>query len=188
MQRDDIIEKLHKIKAIANNGSEGERRAAEALLASLMKKYDISPDELEDEKKSYHLLYTGDDLYDYKLFKQIVFRYRSSEEVKFADLRKAPKGDKAAWARAGLGPKNADAGLFCSNAEFIELVSIFEVYRADFQEYLHAFYYAYLNTNDLLVGEENRPPTEQERQMLKKASAMSLGIDKKDIFKQIDKE
>lgn len=185
---EQIIEKLRKVKTIANEGTEGERQAAEQLLSSLMKQYDISAEQLEDQKADYHMVYTGEGKYDYKLFKQIVFRFRSSSDVKFADLRKAKKSYIKLWSREGLGPANANAGVYCTKAELVELMSIFEIYRRDFSEHLQAFYYAYLDTNDLLVGEADAPLTEQEREMLRKAAAMALGIEKKELFKQIENE
>lgn len=187
---ESIIERLLKIKALAERGVGGERSAAERLLNSLMKQYDISPEDLGSDKAECHFAYIGEQSIDWKLFSQIAHKLHEGRpgKVKLADLRNAPALHRRAWAEAGLGPKNSNIGLHCTKAEFVEVMSTFEIYRDDMHRQEEAFFYAYLDKNNLLMAPDGDQPelTEEEIEMLKAAALMSIGIQKKDVYKQIE--
>lgn len=189
-ERESIIERLLKIKALAEQGEGGERSAAERLLNSLMKQYNISPEDLDSDVVGFHLAYIGDQRFDWKLFSQIAHKLHKGRpgEVKFADIRKAPKAHKKAWARAGLGPGNSNIGLHCTRAEFVEVMSTFEIYREDMHRQEETFFYAYLDKNNLLIEPSGDQPelTKEEIKKLKAAALMAEGIERKDIYKQIE--
>ncbi len=189
-ERESIIERLLKIKALAERGVGGERSAAERLLNSLMKQYDISPEDLGSDMVEFHLAYIGEQSIDWKLFSQIAHKLHEGRpgKVKLADLRNAPARHKRVWAEAGLGPKNSNIGLHCTKAEFVEVMSTFEIYRDDIHRQEEAFYYAYLDKNNLLMAPDGDQPelTEEEIEKLKAAALMSIGIKKKDVYKQIE--
>lgn len=188
-ERESIIERLLKIKALAEQGVGGERSAAERLLNSLMEQYGISPEDLDSDVVEYHLAYIGDEKNDIRLFSQIAHKlHKGPSEVKIADIRKAPKDHKEAWARAGLGPKNSNVGIRCTKAEFIEVMSTFEIYKEDLHRQEKAFFYAYLYKNNLLLEPSGDRPelTEEEIKELKAAYLMAEGIERKDIYKQIE--
>lgn len=189
-KRESIIERLLKIKALAERGVGGERSAAERLLNSLMKQYDISLEDLGSDMVEYHLAYIGEQSIDWKLFSQIAHKLHEGRpgKVKLADLRNAPARHKRTWAEAGLGPKNSNIGLHCTKAEFVEVMSTFEIYRDDMHRQEEAFFYAYLDKNNLLMAPDGDQPelTEEEIEKLKAATLMSMGIQKKDVYKQIE--
>lgn len=189
-ERESIIERLLKIKALAERGVGGERSAAERLLNSLMKQYDISPEDLGSDMVEYHLAYIGEQSIDWKLFSQIAHKLHEGRpgKVKLADLRNAPAHHRRAWAEAGLGPKNSNIGLYCTKAEFVEVMSTFEIYRDDMHRQEEAFFYACLDKNNLLMAPDGDQPelTEEEIEKLKAAALMSIGIQKKDVYKQIE--
>lgn len=189
MKRDRIIERLIKIKALSEGGVGGERIAAERLLMAMMKQYGISPEQLEEDTLEYRLAYIGDDFFDFKLFVQIAYKfYRKSGEPRILDLRKVSTKDRKAIAKAGMGPKNANVGVFCTKAEFIEMMSAFELYKTDFFNQVKTFYYAYLDTNDLLIKSKGDRPvlTTEEIDRIMNAERMKAGIKKVDIYKQIE--
>lgn len=188
-ERESIIERLLKIRALAEQGIGGERSAAELLLNSIMKQYNISPEDLDSDVVEYRLVYIGDEEIDFRLFSQIAHKlHKGPGEVKIADIRKASKANKVAWERAGLGPKNSNAGIKCTKAEFIEVISTFEIYKEDIHRQEEAFYYAYLNKNELLLEPSDDQPelTEDEIKKLKAAAIMEAGIERKNIYKQIE--
>lgn len=189
MKRERIIERLLKIKALSDNGVGGERAAAEQLLTSMMKQYGILPEEIEGDTIEYRLAYVGDGPYDWKLFVQIAHKFHHGpEKPRIADLRKVPAKYKRQWADAGLGPKNANVGLHCTKAEFIEIISIFELYKADFIRQEDVFYYAYLDKNNLLLNADGKQPdlTDEEIDRIISAERMKSGIKKKELYKQIE--
>lgn len=189
-ERESIIERLLKIKALAEQGVGGERSAAERLLNSLMEQYDISPEDLDSDVAEYHLVYIGDEKNDWRLFFQIAHKLHEGcpGKVRIVDLRKAPAGHKKVWAAAGLGPKNSNVALHCTKVEFVEVMSTFEIYREDMHRQEDNFYYAYLDKNNLLIKPSGDQPelTEEEIKKLKAAALMAKGIERKDIYKQIE--
>ena len=186
MEKERIIERILKVRAIAKGGVGGERVAAEQLLSSMMKQYGISLEDIEQDAKEYRLAYIGDGRYEFKLFGQIAYKLYNLPRI--ADLRKAPAKYKRVWAEAGLGPKNANVGLYCTKAEFIEILSVFEIYKADFIRQEEVFYYAYLDKNDLLLKSEGEQPdlTDEEIDRLMSAERMKRGIKKQELYKQIE--
>lgn len=189
-ERESIIERLLKIKALAEQGIGGERSAAERLLNSLMEQYGISPEDLDSDVVEYHLAYIGEQRLDWRLFSQIAHKLHEGclGKVRIADLRKAPAGLKKTWAEAGLGPKNSNVGLRCTKAKFVEVMSTFEIYREDMHQQENNFFYAYLDKNNLLLKPDGDQPelTEEEVKKLMAAALMAKGIERKEIYKQIE--
>lgn len=189
-ERESIIERLLKIKALAEQGVGGERSAAERLLNSLMEQYGISPEDLDSDVVEYHLAYIGEQRSDWRLFSQIAHKLHEGcpGEVRIVDLRKAPARHKKTWAEAGLGPENSNVGIHCTKAEFVEVMSAFEIYREDMHRQEDNFFYAYLDKNNLLLAPGGDQPelTEEEIKNLKAAALMAEGIERKEIYKQIE--
>ena len=189
-ERESIIERLLKIKALAERGEGGERSAAEHLLNSLMKQYNIRPEDLDSDAMDYHLAHIGEQLIDWKLFSQIAHKLHQGHpgEIRIKDIREVPASRKKAWAEAGFGPKNSDVALYCTDMEFIEVMSAFEIYREDMHRQEDVFYYAYLSKNNLLLDPGGAHPelTKDEIKKLLAAERMKEGIERKDIYKQIE--
>lgn len=189
-ERESIIERLLKIKALAEHGVGGERSAAERLLNSMMGQYGISLEDLDSDVAEYHLAYIGEQRGDWRLFSQIAHKLHEGRpgEVRIADLRNAPAGHKKTWAKAGLGPKNSNVGLHCTKAEFVEVMSTFEIYREDMHRQEDNFFYAYLDKNNLLLAPNGDHPelTEEDIKNLKAAALIAKGIERKEIYKQIE--
>ena len=53
-ERERLLEKLGKVKALADRGEGGEKESAERTLAVLMKRYGITEEDLEDTKATIH--------------------------------------------------------------------------------------------------------------------------------------
>ncbi len=189
-ERENIIERLLKIKALAEQGVGGERSAAERLLNSLMEQYGISLEDLDSDVAEFHLAYIGEQRSDWRLFSQIAHKLHEGRpgEVRIADISKAPAGHRKTWEEAGFGPKNSNVALHCTKAEFVEVMSTFEIYREDMHRQEDNFFYAYLYKNDLLLapGGDRTELTEEEIKKLKAAALMAEGIERKEIYKQIE--
>lgn len=189
MTKEQIIDRLLKIKALAEKGSAGERENAAKLLASLMKKHGITPEELESDKIDLHMAFAGDGDFDVDLFLQVAakqFRGRSFPGVK--SLKKVPKKYIKTFSELGHGPANSNVAIECTRADFIEIVSTFEIYKKDLRQQAGTFFYAYLDTNDLLIPSNgnNRLPTKDEIDKALSAKLMSQGIKKKNVYKLIE--
>ena len=55
-ERERLIDKLMKTKALAERGVGGERENAERILTAMLQKYGISLDDLESEEETTHWL------------------------------------------------------------------------------------------------------------------------------------
>lgn len=53
-ERERLLEKLGKVKALADRGEGGEKESAERTLAALMKRYGVTEEDLEDTKATVH--------------------------------------------------------------------------------------------------------------------------------------
>lgn len=53
-ERDRLLEKLEKVKALADRGVGGEKESAERTLSALMARYNITEADLEDSKTTTH--------------------------------------------------------------------------------------------------------------------------------------
>lgn len=190
MEKNRIIERLLKIKALFERGKEGERENARKLLNSLMEKYGIKPEDLDSDKQELYMAFTGNGDFDVDLFVQVAakqFRGRNNHDVK--TLTNVPKHLIKQFSELGHGPANSNVAIKCTKADFIEIVSAFEIYKEDLRKQAETFFYAYLDANDLLVpaSDEKKEPTEEELERAVSAALMSPGIKKKTINKLIEK-
>jgi len=154
-----------------------------------MKRYGVTDKDLFSDAVGFHLAYIGDQNSDYRLFVQIAHKFhKGTDKVRIVDIRNAPKSHKEAWAKAGLGPKNSNAGLYCTKAEFMEIVSLFEVYQEDMHRQEDVFFYAYLDKNDLLLDSDgnDKELTEEEISRAIRAALIADGIEKKTVYKEIE--
>lgn len=187
MNKDKIIDRITKVKALADRGTDGERAAAERLLKELMDKYGITDEDIASEKVDFYVIHTGkEDMYRC-LFSQI-FHQRFGAKKKLYNLMKVTKKDKKILSDAGFGDKDADLGFDCTKSEFVELKALFEIYKADFDKNLEIFQYAYFRKNDLLCPREEDSPeaTDEELEIARQAEKMSYGIRKKEVHKMIE--
>lgn len=188
MNKDAIIEKILKVKALADRGTEGEKKNAERMLAELMKKYNISESDIDTQKTDIYLLDTEDKMF-LQLFVQL-YHLNYGRDREILDGTKIPKRLRKEWSEFGYGDANGNIAIRCTKAEFIEIKLLFDLYKEDLKKQYDTFLYAYFIKNDLLV-----PPTEEESkqkssdddiQKAIKAMQMSNGIDKKEIYKMIE--
>lgn len=187
MNKETIIQRIMKVKALADRGTDGERAAAEKLLKEMMDRYGITDEDIDSGKVEYHLLKTGSEEMFMQLFSQI-FHLRFGRHAQIADIRKMSKKDKKILSDAGLGDKDAEVAFQCTYAEFIEIKAEFDLYKADFIKQLDVFQYAYYQKNDLLIPRDDEMPdsTEDEIKTALQAARMSMGIEKKEVHKMIE--
>lgn len=185
MNKQQIIDRIMKVKALADRGTDGERTAAQRLLEELMEKYHIDEADIDTDKKETYLIDAGDSVFT-KLFHQM-YRVRFGIDRPIWIVYKMPKKDKRLFAEMGFGDKNANLAIECTKAEFLEVKTLFEIYRNDLKEQLDTFMYAYYHKNDLLApADPNKESTEEEDRKALKAMFMAQGIDKKEIHKMIE--
>lgn len=185
MTKDEIINKIRKIQALAQFGTGGEKDAAEQLLAQLMEKYNISLADLNEEEKEIVYFYKFHGHYGYDLFKQVCAVNGCLKFAKIDNSTNATK--KIKDATKYQRPRGANVVLVCTPVKFIEISTAYEIYQKSFDEHVESLMYAFLSQNDLFVGnaDPNKVLTEEEKRMLERASIMKLGVDKAQVNKQL---
>lgn len=188
-ERSKIIERIRKVKVLAEQGVAGERDAAQVLLNELMKKHNISDEDLLDEKVHCYGVCTGGGIYT-KLFVQIYLKTFASEERGVWDVEQFPKRIVKDLEILRMGDQKPDVVIQCTKSEFIEVKTLFLIYKPDFDKHIESFLYAYYKKNSLLgdAKGDGKELSLEEKQMLFRAIIMSQGIDKKEVHKLIENE
>ena len=76
-EREELLQRLERVKALAERGVGGEKENAEALLNRLMAKYGISEEDIEDTaERDYFIRYHN--FWERKLIVQIAYKHLGS--------------------------------------------------------------------------------------------------------------
>ena len=184
MNRQDIIDRLKKIKALSEKGVGGEKGSAERHLEELMRKYGITEEDLNEEEIAVERFFNACE--NTALFVQIVCKIFGKKSSLYK--RKIKREYRLYFTNNGeLGDVDFTHSVVCTKAEFLEIKFYYETYLADYKKQLDVFFYAYLDKNNLLLPcDENKQPTEEEDKIALNALMMQQGIEKKVINKAIE--
>lgn len=189
MKKEQIIEKIKKLQKLAESGVDGEKENAARRVQEIMEKYSITDADIEEEKEE-TFTYFIEGSYCWELLRQIAFLERRDFRIIYIPEHRLDRIVKAGLKLIAKGKKH-NVAMMCTPAEFIEITSKYEILHRGFKEQEKAFFYAFLDANNLLAPrdkcEKNPEPTEQEKEMYHRAAILSLGVDKVDIFPQITK-
>lgn len=187
MNKQQIIDRIMKVKALADRGTDGERIAAQRLLEELMKKYNITEADIDTEKTDVYVIEAGDGVF-MNLFNQL-YKVKFGRDREIWNISRMAKKDKNLLAEEGFGDKNANLAIKCTKAEFLEVKMLFEIYKSDLKEQLNTFMYAYFYKNNLLApAEHDKESSKEEKWKALQAVFMAQGIEKKEIHKMIEGE
>lgn len=184
--RDRILTRLRKTKALADNGAAGERDSAAALLQAVAAEHGIDLDDIADDEteREWQLPFkTG---WRLALFSQLAALMRR-EMYGTAEAEKIQ-----VFVRKSSSGRVRIIGAFvrCTASQWIELDAKRHVLELDYERHLKAFFRAFLERNNLLLPHE--PGTswpelsDEERRNAELALAMSYGMEKSVLRKQIE--
>ena len=161
-EREELLRRLERVKAIAERGVGGEKENAEALLNRLMAKYGISEEDIEDTaERDYFIRYHN--FWERKLIVQIAYKHPGSGHC-----------------CGTVGTRLYDLGGILSGPYEIE--ADFEFYKAAWEEELAIFYSAFISKNDIFPPPELASPSDDDEidlVRLEKVRAMMSGIDRR---------
>lgn len=140
------IELAKKLKALADKGVGGEKVNAEKMLNDLLKKHNITIEDVEGEKTENYFFKVKPE--DSNLFIQIVKRVRYDLKV---------YGEVPAKKIKELHLKG-NYFTTCTAFEFIEIRTMFDHYTELYKKELDIFFGAFLTANDLLA----KPPKSEQ--------------------------
>ena len=182
MTREEILDRLRKMKQLADRGVGGERENAERLLAEIAAQYGINLADLEGERLEYFSV-TLKESWKRKMLSQLCALKRQElkrDGVSLANYR------MAMWTTT---KKKSYSVSNCTKAEWLELMAKLEVLSRAYKRQLDDFYEAFLMANDLLVepddDKQQKEPSREERSRLFRAVQMSMGIEKSQLNKQL---
>lgn len=172
MNRERMQDRLRKIAALAENGSEGEKQNARAMLAALAEEYGISPDRLFDEEKSLcDFDYKNDAESD--VVAQVVMVVLALDTCCVYPIRKCVRAE-------------------CTAAQAAEIRTLLSVYLPDFRKQrkemlarLDALPRAFIAVNRIFNSKCNNAPTPlspKQRQAIREAS---LFVERSEVHPQL---
>ena len=173
MTREEILNRLMKLKALADRGVGGERKNAERLLAEIAAEHGIDLANLEEERLQNFYVELRES-FKHKMLGQLCALKRQELKREGVSL----EGHRmSAWKCKG---KYMYSVSNCTRAEWLELMAKLEVLSRAYKRQLEDFYHAFLMANNLLVEAEDEQGklSQEERRRLFRVAQMSLGIEK----------
>lgn len=188
MSKQDIIDRIRKVKRLAEDGIEGEKEAAKARVEELMQRYNITDEDLEEDKE-YLRTYFIDGVFCWKLFMQIAIVKFGVKKMLNLNKMRVPREHREVFNTIASG-KKYNVAILCTAAQFIELTAYYEIVQRGLEEQAEAFFFAFLDRNQLLAqaseSDKNKEISEKEAEMVRRAMLMSRGIDKVVVNKLIE--
>lgn len=188
MTRDELIDKLKKVYALAERGEKYERDAAERRLKTMMQKYGITMEELEDASEEEEKLF----FYKIKgsMCEELFIQVAAVRGLKYRLIGLNHQDKYAKFVRseaAYLRKKGDNVVMVCTAVEFIEVTTMYEVLQQSLEKNLESFFYAFVYKNDLFArsADPDKEMTEDEMDMLRRAMGMADSIDKADYGKKM---
>ncbi|MFA7205323.1 MAG: hypothetical protein WC102_03235 [Saccharofermentanales bacterium] len=174
--KQEIIDKILKVKALADRGNGGEKLNAQAFIEALMQKYDVTEDELEyqTELKLVWFRYSSKYPMSRKLLLQVSYSVVGADR----NLYRPGKGNKI--------------GVECTKAEAIEIEAKFGFYKALMNKELNYFLLAFFNKHSIfppskedLIKDEEEAKKKRDEIDLEKLMSVMQGMDDASYRKQL---
>ena len=176
----NYIELCKKLKALSERGIGGEKINAQKMLDSLMKRHNISIEDIEGEKTQDYFLNVKNDQEE-QLCQQIVKRVNR----KIKTYNRLKQSDVKRFKLLG------NYIIECTASEYVEIESMFSIYNRLYKSEIVIFFRAFCTANDLLVVVDESDKVNissldaEERQKLLRADFMAETIAKIIHRKQI---
>lgn len=169
---EQIIELAKKVKALAEQGTAGEKAAAEGRLKFLMEKYGFTAEDIESEKKN-------------KAF----FAYKNGQKWLVHQIIVNVLG-KGVDIYIMKGSHKNECHAYMTAAEEIEVRAKIDHYVRAYERDLETFQKAFIYRNELLpkdAGTMDRSQlTEEQREEIKRVLGMMDGMQKSEYRKQLE--
>lgn len=130
--REQLLQKVKKIQALAERGDSGEKESAAAMLERLMKQHGITETELAEDSRE-----------------MAWFRFKTPLERRLLNQVIYAVTGRAAFGRVGARTNRPRKmlGIECTAAERLEIELSYEFYNAALEKEFDRFYSAFLNKN-----------------------------------------
>lgn len=188
--RERIIERLNKLRKMREQGEDGERTNAAALIEEIMRRHGISEQDLEEEEDEPFCLEVPDRMH-YKLFVQTM-ALTGGRHIRLAYLPDLPeemqRQIRADWKFLLRAGEEINVVGFTKKSVFAEGMAKYMMYKEDFRKNMDRFFYAYLHRNDLLLDStEEREMSDDDREDIMASLMMSRNIRRAEVLRQLEK-
>lgn len=173
------IELAKKIKALAEKGIDGEKENAAKLLDSLMKKHNISMEDLEDEKLE--KFYFKIEIYKHELEVRILHQLVGMFQLKLYGC--FPQKLVREYRLPG------NYMIECSKVMYLEIKAKYDFYCGRMEKRIDEFFYAFCMKNNLLVKpkeDQEIKLSDDEKQHYINARKISMNMESDSFLKQIE--
>ncbi len=179
MNHDKVLALAKKLKALAERGMPGEKDKAEKMLNDLLKKHNLTIEEIEDEKVEMHFFDIPDGSVGVQLLNQVIGLVNPT-------LKMYGKFPKEVMDELNLGGNHS---IECTMLEYVEIEGMFSFYLQHYTNEVELFFYAFCKKNNLLIqpgkDESSVLYTDEEYRKYLKALVISRNITGKQYRKQI---
>lgn len=178
MDKESIIEKLRKIKALAENGVGGEVVAAQEALDRLLKEHGLTLEDISDEQSRYY-----------------EFKYSNEREMALMmQVLVRLFGSKSNVFRTGRFVKKSKVVLLdMTKLEYIDFKNMWGYYRREWKKYLEkglkemlSAYVLKFDLYDITPNPEDKPSEKPDFSTIMRIRMMSEGIDADPYTKMIE--
>lgn len=188
-KKDKIIERLNKLRKIREQGEDGERTNAAALIEEIMRRHGISEQDLEEEEDEPFCLEVPDRMH-YKLFVQTM-ALTGGRHIRLAYLPDLPeemqRQIRADWKLLLRAGEEINVVGFTKKSVFAEGMAKYMMYKEDFRKNMDRFFYAYLHRNDLLLDStEEREMSDDDIEDIMASLMMSRNIRRAEVLRQLE--
>lgn len=178
MDKESILEKLRKIKALAENGVGGEMIAAQEALDRLLKEHGLTLEDISDEQRNdYEFKYSNER--KMALMMQVLVHLFGSKSHVFRTGRFAKKG-KVVF-------------LEMTKLEYIDFKNMWEYYRREWKKYMEkglkemlSAYVLKFDLYDITPNPDDKPSESPDFSTIMRIRIMSEGIDADPYAKMIE--
>lgn len=170
----DKLALAKKLRELALHGSDGEREAAQATLDKILKKYDLTLGDIDDERKiDYRIKYHGEE--ECKLLGQIAFKVCNEVDCAHG-LR---------YISSGRMCRNTLV-ITCTEAQHIEIEALFDFYKRLYQKERELFLEAFIQKHRLFGDKRTGSSASMSDEDRQRMFAMMNGISDNKPHKQLE--
>lgn len=160
------IELLKKLKALAEQGVGGEKVNAQRMLDQLMKKYNISEEDLCEEKVQTFEFHWNNET-EKRLLIQIIYKITNSVMI-YTYFHHDINGKRRQTAYI--------LGCDCTQSQRLEIEFLFEFYLRLWKKDLALFFHAFIQKHELFGNSEGTSDSKTDEDTLWKMSNLMRGM------------
>lgn len=166
-----LLERLNKIKSLVDRGVGGEKENADLLLQRLLKKYNLTEENLlDDVVREHEFRFYG--AFGKALLDQVVYAVMGNVDIyQYAKKRNC----KSRF-------------IYCTESEALEIKEMFEFYRHYLDEGLHNYYQAFVQIEKIFPPPEKCDPTISRTEISEDVIKLAAMIEKHERHLKLEEQ